>query len=372
MAEIAVRQVRKTYGKQEVVHGVDLHIASGQFIVILGPSGCGKSTLLRMIAGLEEISAGEIAIDGAVVNKLEPRERGCAMVFQNYALYPHMSVRENIGYALKVAGVSKAERQARIEAVARTIGLENLLDRRPGQLSGGQRQRVAMGRAMIREPKVFLFDEPLSNLDAKLRVQMRIEIRKLHNRLKATSVFVTHDQIEAMTLADQLVVMNGGHIEQTGTPDEIYRHPATRFVAEFVGAPAMNLLDGTITARGEVTIAGQTLGVMHQQLEAGTKVSVGIRAEDVLLAAMSADGIRQAGTLTLDIDFVEELGATRLLHGQVGDEAFIVQVPAVEATNASKAGIGPLTVKVPASAIHLFDAASGLRINPIISQKAAA
>src|SRR5215468_9434061 len=221
MAEVAIRGVSKSYGKVPTVHSVDLTIANGEFIVILGPSGCGKSTLLRMIAGLEEITGGEIAIDGTVVNRLEPRERGCAMVFQNYALYPHMSVAENIGYALKVAGVGRAERAARVTKVAETLGLTPLLDRKPGALSGGQRQRVAMGRAMIREPKVFLFDEPLSNLDAKLRVQMRIEIKRLHRRLKATSIFVTHDQIEAMTLADRLVVMNGGHIEQVGSPADV-------------------------------------------------------------------------------------------------------------------------------------------------------
>ncbi|TJW82987.1 MAG: sn-glycerol-3-phosphate ABC transporter ATP-binding protein UgpC, partial [Mesorhizobium sp.] len=230
MASITIRDVRKSYAKMQVVHGVDLDIASGEFVVILGPSGCGKSTLLRMIAGLEEISDGTIAIDGAVVNKLEPRERGCAMVFQNYALYPHMSVAQNIGYSLKVAGVPAAERAQRIQAVARILELEHLLDRKPMALSGGQRQRVAMGRAMIREPKVFLFDEPLSNLDAKLRVQMRSEIRKLHRRLSATSVFVTHDQVEAMTLADRLVVMNGGRVEQVGTPAQVYSRPASRFV----------------------------------------------------------------------------------------------------------------------------------------------
>ena len=243
MSEIAIRGVRKSYGKIETVHGIDLAFGSGEFVVILGPSGCGKSTLLRMIAGLESISAGEIAIGGRVVNRLEPRERGCAMVFQNYALYPHMTVAENIGYALKVAGVPKAERLRRIAEVSRSTGLEHLLDRRPGQLSGGQRQRVAMGRAIIREPKVFLFDEPLSNLDATLRVQMRIEIRRLHDRQGVTSVFVTHDQVEAMTLADRLVVLNAGRVEQVGTSAEIYRRPASRFVAGFVGSPPMNLLD---------------------------------------------------------------------------------------------------------------------------------
>src|ERR1700753_2561476 len=214
MAEVDIRKVHKSYGKVATVHGIDLDIADGEFVVLLGPSGCGKSTLLRMIAGLEEITAGEIAIDGTVVNKLEPRQRGCAMVFQNYALYPHMTVGENIGYALKVAGVRKAERRQRVAQVAQSLGIGDYLDRKPGTLSGGQWQRVAIGRAMIRSPKVFLFDEPLSNLDAKLRAQMRIEIRRLHQKLHATSIFVTHDQVEAMTLADRLVVLNDGRVEQ--------------------------------------------------------------------------------------------------------------------------------------------------------------
>ncbi|WP_348526026.1 sn-glycerol-3-phosphate ABC transporter ATP-binding protein UgpC, partial [Mesorhizobium sp.] len=276
MASITIRGVKKNYAKTQVVHGVDLDFASGEFVVILGPSGCGKSTLLRMIAGLEEISDGTIAIDGTVVNKLEPRERGCAMVFQNYALYPHMSVAQNIGYSLKVAGVPSAERTQRIQAVARVLELEHLLDRKPMALSGGQRQRVAMGRAMIREPKVFLFDEPLSNLDAKLRVQMRSEIRKLHRRLNATSVFVTHDQVEAMTLADRLVVMNGGRVEQVGTPAEVYGRPASRFVATFVGAPAMNMLEGTVTLDGISLLGGsRKLSVSRTGLAVGSKVAVG-------------------------------------------------------------------------------------------------
>jgi sn-glycerol 3-phosphate transport system ATP-binding protein len=231
MAEITIRNVAKTFGPTRIMDGVNLDIHNGEFVVILGPSGCGKSTLLRLIAGLEEISAGEISIGGQVVNQLEPRERGCAMVFQNYALYPHMTVAENIGYALKVAGVPKAERLARVAATAKSVGLSDFLDRKPGQLSGGQRQRVAMARAIIREPKVFLFDEPLSNLDAKLRVQMRHEIRRIHNAVKATSIFVTHDQHEGMTLADRLVIMNKGTIEQIGTPEEIYEHPASQYVA---------------------------------------------------------------------------------------------------------------------------------------------
>ena len=297
MTEISIRGARKTYGRTEILHGIDLTIGDGEFMVILGPSGCGKSTLLRMIAGLEEISAGEIAIDGKVVNRLEPRERGCAMVFQNYALYPHMSVAENIGYALKVAGVKGPERQARIAKVAETLGLTAHLDRRPGALSGGQRQRVAMGRAMIREPKVFLFDEPLSNLDAKLRVQMRVEIKRLHRRLGTTSVFVTHDQIEAMTLADRLAVLDHGRLEQVGPPAEVYRRPASRFVAGFLGSPPMNFLDGHLVDPATIALpdgrrlglgAGADLG------PADRRVTLGIRPEDIALAAPG-----EAGSLRL-------------------------------------------------------------------------
>ncbi|MDP3895291.1 MAG: sn-glycerol-3-phosphate ABC transporter ATP-binding protein UgpC, partial [Mesorhizobium sp.] len=256
MASIDIRDVHKLYGRTPAVRGLDLFVEDGSFLVILGPSGCGKSTLLRMIAGLEDISAGEIAIDGRVVNDIEPGRRGCAMVFQNYALYPHMTVAENIGYALKVAGVSKVERGRRVSRVAAMLGLGDLLDRKPSQLSGGQRQRVAMGRAMVREPGIFLFDEPLSNLDAKLRIQMRLEIKRLHRELKTTSVFVTHDQVEAMTLADRLVVMNQGLIEQVGTPAEVYRRPTSRFVANFLGSPPMNFLPAQIDRRGRATVAG--------------------------------------------------------------------------------------------------------------------
>ena len=353
MAEIDIRSVRKAYGKTEVVHGVNLSIRSGEFVVVLGPSGCGKSTLLRMIAGLEAITSGEIAIADRVVNDLEPRERGCAMVFQNYALYPHMSVADNIGYGLKVAGLAKPERRARVETVAKSLGLSDFLDRKPGQLSGGQRQRVAMGRAMIREPKVFLFDEPLSNLDAKLRVQMRIEIRKLHNRLGTTSVFVTHDQVEAMTLADRVVVMNGGHIEQVGTPEEIYRNPASRFVAGFIGSPPMNLFEGKVAGPGEVEAQGVVFSVLHTDLARGRPVTIGIRPEEIVLGASGTN------VATIDVDFSEELGSARLLHGQVAGTDFIIQVP----TATAGPRIGRFSFEVPARAIHLFDAETGMCID---------
>jgi len=352
MSTISIKAVHKTYGRNPVVKGVDLEIASGEFMVVLGPSGCGKSTLLRMIAGLEAITAGEIAIGGRVVNQLEPRERGCAMVFQNYALYPHMTVAENIGYALKVAGLGKAERHERVAAIAKTVGLEDFLQRRPGELSGGQRQRVAMGRAMIREPQVFLFDEPLSNLDAKLRVQMRIEIRKLHNRLKTTSVFVTHDQVEAMTLADRLVVMNGGRIEQIGTPEEVYRAPATRFVASFIGSPAMNLVEGEALGPSEVGFGTVRLAVAHTGLQPGQRVVIGIRAEDCVATAAATN------TLPVAVDFCEELGSARLLHGQADGRDFVVQVPG----GAGGLRMGHHVFTVAPNAVHLFDTQSGMRI----------
>jgi sn-glycerol 3-phosphate transport system ATP-binding protein len=348
MADISIRQARKSYGKQEVVHGVDLDIAEGSFVVVLGPSGCGKSTLLRMIAGLEDITQGEIAIGGRVVNRLEPRERGCAMVFQNYALYPHMTVAGNIGYSLKVAGVSRASRRTKVEAVARTVGLTEFLDRKPGQLSGGQRQRVAMARAMIREPKVFLFDEPLSNLDAKLRVQMRLEIRRLHNRLGVTSVYVTHDQIEAMTLADRLVVMNKGHIEQVGTPTEVYRQPKSRFVADFIGAPPMNILPARVAAAGVLSIPGDgriAFDARRHEVDIGDHVEVGIRPEDIDIADRTA-----GNTAIVRVELVEELGAGCLVNAFLGEHPIVISVPA-----AMRSAIDDtLAVRFASAHLHLF------------------
>jgi sn-glycerol 3-phosphate transport system ATP-binding protein len=308
-----------------------------------------------MIAGLEDITVGEIAIGGRVVNRLEPRERGCAMVFQNYALYPHMTVAENIGYSLKVAGMAKAARRQKVTQVARTVGLEEFLDRKPGQLSGGQRQRVAMARAMIREPEVFLFDEPLSNLDAKLRVQMRLEIRRLHNRLGVTSVYVTHDQIEAMTLADLLVVMNKGNIEQLGTPTEVYRRPRSRFVADFIGAPPMNILPASVMNAGALSIPGDAMlafGAQHE-IAAGDRVDVGIRPEDIeVVDRMDTD------TLVLKVELVEELGAGRLINAFLGDHPVVVSVPV-----AVRPVIGSsLLVRLPSEHLHLF-AADGRRLD---------
>ena len=356
MADIAIRDVRKSYGREEVVHGVDLTVHNGEFVVVLGPSGCGKSTLLRMIAGLEAITSGEIAIGDVVVNDLEPRERGCAMVFQNYALYPHMSVAENIGYALKVAGMRKAERRAKVEAVAASVGLSDFLDRKPGQLSGGQRQRVAMARAIIREPEVFLFDEPLSNLDAKLRVQMRHEIRRIHNRIGATSVFVTHDQHEGMTLADRMVIMNQGTIEQVGTPEEVYDRPASLYVAGFIGSPAMNILPAEVSAeRGGAALADGTIVALPPEMarvHRGKMVQIGLRPEALTLAPP------EQATLTGRFDFAEELGSGRLYHLMLEDLILTVLSPEKHRFENGQ----PVGVAVAPGAVHIFDGGSGQRL----------
>jgi sn-glycerol 3-phosphate transport system ATP-binding protein len=357
MANIDIRQVRKSYGKDEVIHGVDLTVNNGEFVVILGPSGCGKSTLLRMIAGLEDISGGEISIGGTVVNDLEPRQRGCAMVFQNYALYPHMTVAENIGYALKVAGMKKPERLEKVRAVAKSVGLEEFMDRKPGQLSGGQRQRVAMARAIIREPKVFLFDEPLSNLDAKLRVQMRHEIRRIHNRIKATSVFVTHDQHEGMTLADRMVIMNKGTIDQVGTPEEVYNRPATVYVAGFIGSPAMNFLSGQISAEQSAILLADDSRIEiasdAARRHAGALVQLGLRPEDMTLCAPGA------GHLIGSFDFYEELGSSGLYHLMIEDVPFTV-LSSVKPRFQHGDQVGVLA---DLTKLHVFAAKDGVRIN---------
>jgi sn-glycerol 3-phosphate transport system ATP-binding protein len=350
MASVTLDSVRKVYaGGVEAVKGVSLAIPDGAFTVLLGPSGCGKSTLLRMIAGLETVSSGTVSIGGRNVNQVEPADRDIAMVFQNYALYPHMSVYDNMAYGLRNRGVPKREIEHRVAEAAELLAIADFLKRKPRELSGGQRQRVAMGRAIVREPQAFLFDEPLSNLDAKLRVQMRIEIRRLHNRLKATSIFVTHDQIEAMTMADTIVVMNQGRVEQVGAPAEVYRHPATLFVATFIGSPAMNLLPGRVAGPGEVEVAGGRLAfdAAAFPVESGRAVEVGIRPEDLQLDAGGS------GAPAFARDFAEELGATRLLHGTAGDAAAVV------------AFSGPLpegdrfSLGAALEAVHLFDPASG-------------
>ena len=355
MADLAISGVKKTYDGKPVLHGIDVDITDGHFVVIVGPSGCGKSTLLRMIAGLEDISAGTIAIGGTVMNDIEPADRGCAMVFQNYALYPHMTVRQNIAYPLRIAKLPAAERDARVEHAAKILNLTDYLDRRPAQLSGGQRQRVAMGRAIVREPAVFLFDEPLSNLDALLRVQMRIEIKRLHKRLKATSIFVTHDQVEAMTLADTLIVMNAGRVEQVGSPAEIYRKPASVFVAGFMGAPAMNLLPATVGMDGDVMldIFAKNVAVAQSSLAKGTLLTVGIRPENVVLSTRTGAG------LPATVDLVEELGGSRVAYCKLANQEVAVVLPPGD-ENIEGATVW---LTLPQHAIQCFDRISGLRLD---------
>ena len=315
MAEVEIRALRKSYGSVAVVHGVDVDIADGQFVVLVGPSGCGKSTLLRMIAGLEGITGGTIRIGGRVVNNLPPAERDIAMVFQNYALYPHKTVAANMGFPLRMKGMAKPEIEARVAKAAAILGLEPYLARFPRELSGGQRQRVAMGRAIVRDPQVFLFDEPLSNLDAKLRVQMRSEIKELHQRLQTTTIYVTHDQIEAMTMADKIVVMRGGHVEQIGTPLELYDNPASIFVAGFIGSPAMNFVPAVVTEGTVRTQSGTVLAPAPDGLAEGQKVTAGFRPEDIRL---SDSGIPASVVL------VEPTGAETQLTLRSGDETFVL------------------------------------------------
>ena len=318
MGELRLRAVEKRYNNHTVVHLMSLDVADGEFIVLVGPSGCGKSTTLRMIAGLEETSAGEIEIAGRVVTHLEPKDRNIAMVFQNYALYPHMTVRQNMGFGLEVARVPKAEVRARVDEAAAILGLDALMDRKPGQLSGGQRQRVAMGRAMVRRPAVFLFDEPLSNLDAKLRNQVRTEIKKLHQTLGTTVVYVTHDQVEAMTLADRVVVMRDGRIEQVGAPMEIYANPANLFVGGFIGAPAMNQLPARASG-GRVEVA-PGLGFTAPGLPDG-EVVLGLRPEDLVPAEAGS-----LGAFAVTVRVVEPLGAETLLLVEVAGRELAVRL----------------------------------------------
>ncbi|PZR96407.1 MAG: sn-glycerol-3-phosphate ABC transporter ATP-binding protein UgpC [Stutzerimonas stutzeri] len=356
MAQVTLNNVKKIYaGGVEAVKGVSFDIPDGGFCVLVGPSGCGKSTLLRMVAGLETISAGEVAIGARVVNQVEPADRDIAMVFQNYALYPHMSVYDNMAYGLRNRGTPKDEIDKRVQEAARILAIEPFLQRRPRQLSGGQRQRVAMGRAIVRKPQVFLFDEPLSNLDAKLRVQMRVEIKKLQRALGVTAIYVTHDQVEAMTLSDKLVVMNGGQVEQIGVPAEVYRKPASRFVATFIGSPPMNLLPAKLDGHGIIALGDALLQArdLRDDLPTGTAVEVGLRPEDIEVASEGA-----VGSLPFDVEFIEELGATQLFHGQLAGKPFVMQA----ATGEVAAQAGRLWISVDPDKVHVFDAESGVRL----------
>ncbi|HYD98719.1 MAG TPA: sn-glycerol-3-phosphate ABC transporter ATP-binding protein UgpC [Alphaproteobacteria bacterium] len=359
MASVSLRKVVKKYGELQVVHGVDLEIADDEFIVFVGPSGCGKSTLLRMIAGLESISGGEIVIDGTVVNDVPPRGRDIAMVFQDYALYPHMSVRENMGFGLKMRGFAAPEIARRIDNAAKILQIEHLLERRPRALSGGQRQRVAMGRAIVRDPKVFLFDEPLSNLDAKLRTEIRTEIKRLHQKLKTTLIYVTHDQVEAMTLADRIVVLRAGVIEQVGTPDQIYNHPESQFVADFTGSPPMNFIPGRLGGDGAVDIGNgrlplpPALATAAAQYGAG-EVVVGVRPEHIARAKGTAGpGLAR---LSLPVSVIEPLGSDTLAFlGLGGGREIIGRFTPEEAPKAGET----VEIDVPAARLHLFDPKTG-------------
>jgi multiple sugar transport system ATP-binding protein len=351
MAAVELTGLVKRYGQVKAVQGIDLAIDDGEFVVLVGPSGCGKSTTLRMIAGLEDVTEGTITIDGAVVNELDPRQRNIAMVFQNYAIYPHLTVGQNIGFGLYTSKLPQLEKQARIAATAKTLGLEDLLQRRPAELSGGQRQRVAIGRAMVRDPVAFLFDEPLSNLDAQLRAQMRIEIKRLHQRLRTTTVYVTHDQVEAMTMADRIVVMHGGRIMQVGTPSELYQHPANVFTARFIGTPSMNLLGAT--RDGAVITLGHTSAELHldRTPSSGPQVLVGVRPHDLVVEASSG---QTALTVSGTVNAVEPLGAETLVHiDWAGTEIIATasgtEIPAVDSLVTATAAPG---------SIHLFDAST--------------
>ena len=349
MATVELDDVRKSFGKTEVIKGISACIEDGEFIVIVGPSGCGKSTLLRMVAGLESASSGDIAIKGERVNEKEPMDRDIAMVFQNYALYPHMSVRKNMAYSLKIAKVSESDINRKVDETARLLQLEEYLDRKPRELSGGQRQRVAMGRAIVREPAVFLFDEPLSNLDAKLRVQMRMEIKQLQAKLGITSLYVTHDQVEAMTMADRMIVMNAGIAEQIGSPLEVYETPQSLFAAQFIGSPAMNILDGTLSD-GKLTLENGV--ILPNECSHRGPVKVGIRPEHMIA--------EPGGPIALDINFTEPLGATTSLHGQLAgcSSSLTTSLPGVHYMEQRR-----IELAVDTKNIHVFDNATGARLS---------
>ncbi len=349
MATVSLKDVKKSFGPTDVIHGINVEIEDGEFIVIVGPSGCGKSTLLRMVAGLETVTSGEVLIDGDLANDKEPMDRNIAMVFQNYALYPHMSVGQNMGYGLKIAGLAKEEINKKVAAAAKLLQLDKLLDRKPRQLSGGQRQRVAMGRAIVREPAVFLFDEPLSNLDAKLRVQMRLEVKQLQSDLGITALYVTHDQVEAMTMADRMIVMNGGVAEQIGTPLEVYETPRTLFAAQFIGSPAMNVLDAELRD-GKVYLAGAYIAPADGPDGA---VKLGIRPEHMDLS--------DDGPIKVAVHLTEPLGANTLLHGKIkgSSEQFTISLPGVHPLE--KVG-GNLSFDVQNGQAHVFDPKTGLRL----------
>ena len=358
MASVSIRDVTKAFGATPVLHGVSIEIADGAFTVLVGPSGCGKSTLLRMVAGLEEIDGGEVSIGGRVVNRVPPKQRDIAMVFQNYALYPHMTVRDNMAFSLKLARAPGAAMEERVSRAASILGLDGLLDRYPRQLSGGQRQRVAMGRAIVRDPQVFLFDEPLSNLDAKLRVQTRAELKDLHQRLRTTTIYVTHDQIEAMTMADQIVVMHAGRVEQTGSPLDLYDRPANRFVAGFIGSPAMNFLPGTVEADGFRAEGGSLWPLPPGPRDGGGHLGrpavYGVRPEHLQLA--------NGGGVPLLVQVVEPTGSETQVHGRLGAQPGALPVMGAFRERVAAQPGEKLPVTADPALVHLFDRDSGARL----------
>lgn len=356
MATLHLDAVHKSYGSFPVIHGVSIDIQDGEFVTLVGPSGCGKSTLLRMIAGLETITTGKIQIDEKIVNDVAPRDRNIAMVFQSYALYPHKTVAQNMGYPLKLAGLSREEIASKVNSAADILSLTPLLDRKPSQLSGGQRQRVAMGRAIVRDPKVFLFDEPLSNLDAKLRVQMRTQIKELHQRLRTTTVYVTHDQIEAMTMADRIVVMRDGHVEQIGSPLELYDRPANIFVATFLGSPSMNLLKGRTEGSLFKSECGATikLGPAHKLIASGRDVVMGIRPEHLFLH-LSDD----APSLPVEVAVVEPTGAETLVAVRLGNSPLTAVIRERFTPQPGEA----MQLYFDIANVHLFDDKTGVRLH---------
>jgi multiple sugar transport system ATP-binding protein len=366
MAHVVVKNLVKKYGDVQVVHGIEFEITDGEFVVLVGPSGCGKSTILRMIAGLETVTGGEVVIDGEVVNDVPPRERDVAMVFQDYALYPHMSVRQNLGFGLRMRGAKRSAIEAAVKRTAEILQIESLLERKPKALSGGQRQRVAIGRAIAREPRLFLFDEPLSNLDAKLRVDMRTQIKRLHLTFKTTSVYVTHDQVEAMTLADRIVILRSGVIEQIGTPSDLYGSPRNMFVAGFIGSPAMNFLKARLEANGSglavVPDGGTSLKLPTRLAErygkhAGANVMLGLRPEHLTNAWTDHDRDALA-PLPLKVEIAEPLGADTLIFSRIGEREIVCRVtPEASSTTGSK-----ITLQANMNHMHLFDPESGVAL----------
>ncbi len=369
MASLALRHIVKRYGETAVIHGVDLEVPDGEFVVFVGPSGCGKSTLLRMIAGLEPVSEGDLLIDGKRVNDVSAAQRGLAMVFQSYALYPHMTVYQNLAFGLENLRTPRSEIEDKVRSAAKMLRLDALLERRPGQLSGGQRQRVAIGRAIVRNPTIFLFDEPLSNLDAELRVQMRAEITALHDRLRATMIYVTHDQVEAMTMADRIVVLRGGNVEQVGTPLELYNRPANRFVAGFIGSPQMNFLGGRVVTSGDDGIQVKLAGAMDDMPDArlpvrdsantrpDAKVMIGIRPEHIVLGVPTTPSLQMSAT----VERIEQLGAVSFLYCALPDgERLTVHAPGqVAYASGSQVNVG-----FPVARTHVFSTADGEPVLP--------